>query len=299
VTQLFPKSDVSIVVPVYGCAANLQELFWRTMVEMKKYLGETARIEWIFVDDFSRDDAWDVIMKLRSTGAGIHGIRLGKNHGQHAAIMTGLLAAKSEWTVVMDCDLEDPPEEIPSLLKTAKPGNDIIVGTYLQRKHSYWRRICSRFFRWLLDLPIKDGFQLSTFSVLSKRARMLYLNSPMAGRFYLLILLQLNLSLVTVESRKEKRLHGSSSYTIKKLLCAAVRCLLLYGTKRILVMIVLLTIVILNIGIMILPMKPMMLLFLMFSLFCVFGYTRTVNRLNRRLNLVIDEEWYDNMDYKK
>lgn len=231
-SEKYLKPTVSIVVPVYGCAATLEQLFQNTRDILTGFLGETMVVEWLFIDDQSQDGAWPIIRKLCSQDAMVRGIRLSNNYGQHKAIMVGLSKARGEWTVVMDCDLEDPPVEIPRLLQSIGKGKDIIIASYQYRQQSFYRRAGSEFYRWLLNMPGVAGYRLGTFSVLSRRARSAYLNSSRAGCAYLLVLLQLGLPFEVIESYKNSRSVGSSSYTFLKLLGTAVQCLFLFRPRR-------------------------------------------------------------------
>jgi glycosyltransferase involved in cell wall biosynthesis len=208
------RLELSIVVPVYACASCLQALLQRTRAVVQQ---QGWQAEWIFVDDASTDGAWEVLKHLSATDDGIHGLRLDRNRGQHYAIYVGLKNARGRFSVVMDCDLDDPPEEIPGLLALAREGSDIVIASYSDRAHPAWRRWGSLFYFWMLETPRPENARLSMFSVLSERARAAYVGAPLAGRSYLLLLLQLGLPTAFLASRKEPRHEGVSSYNIRKL----------------------------------------------------------------------------------
>ncbi len=222
--------EISIVVPVYACASCLHPLFQRTRAVVQQ---QGWQAEWIFVDDASADGAWEVLKHLSATDDRIHGLRLDRNRGQHYAIYIGLKHARGQFTVVMDCDLEDPPEEIPGLLAAlAREGSDIVIASYSDRAHPAWRRWGSRLYFWMLETPRPDDARLSMFSVLSEKARSAYVGAPLAGLSYLLPLLQLGLPIAFLASRKEPRQEGVSSYNVRKLYRLAVRNVLLFNPRR-------------------------------------------------------------------
>jgi dolichol-phosphate mannosyltransferase len=190
------------------------------------------RVEWVFVDDASPDDAWRVLKQQAAKDERIRAIRLEQNHGQHFAIYAGLKQAKGRYCVVMDCDLEDPPEEIPRLVARLEEGADIVIATYADRAHPAWRRTGSRLYFWMLDTPRPENDSLSMFSVLSEDARSAYAAAPLAGRAYLLVLLRLGLRTAFLASRKEPRHEGVSSYDLRKLWPLAVRNILLFNPRR-------------------------------------------------------------------
>ena len=167
--------DVSIVIPVYACAACIEPLLERTRAIVQQ---EGWMAEWVFVDDASPDDAWAILKELSSKDARIRGLRFDRNCGQHFAIYAGLGRARGRFSIVMDCDLEDPPEEISSLMARAHRGNDIVIATYFDRAHPAWRRFGSRLYFWMLGGANLDGARLSTYSVLSQRARSAFIAAP-------------------------------------------------------------------------------------------------------------------------
>jgi glycosyltransferase involved in cell wall biosynthesis len=223
------RPELSIVVPVYACANCLQPLFQRTRAVVQQ---QGWQAEWIFVDDASSDGAWEVLKHLSAIDDRIHGLRLDRNRGQHYAIYVGLKNAEGRFSIVMDCDLEDPPEEIPGLLALAREGSEIVIASYSDRAHPAWRRWGSRFYFWMLETPRPENARLSMFSVLSERARAAYVGAPLAGRSYLLLLLQLGLPTAFLASRKEPRHEGVSSYNIRKLYPLAVRNVLIFNPRR-------------------------------------------------------------------
>src|SRR4051794_37617451 len=112
-------TEISVVVPVYGCGDCLVALHRR----LSAVLGTlTPDYELVFVDDRSKDGAWEVLSDLAARDPAVKAIRLSRNFGQHPAITAGLSEARGKWVAVTDCDLEDPPEEIPRLWAKAQEG---------------------------------------------------------------------------------------------------------------------------------------------------------------------------------
>jgi len=223
------RPEISIVVPVYACASCLAPLFQRTRAVVQQ---QGWGVEWIFVDDASTDGAWGVLKQLAATDDRIRGLRLDRNRGQHYAIYAGLKNARGRFTVVMDCDLEDPPEEIPRLVALAQGGSDVVIASYSDRAHPAWRRWGSRLYFWMLDVRRPKSARLSMFSVISERALTAYVAAPLAGRSYLLVLLRLGLPTTFLASRKDPRHEGASSYNLRKLSPLAVRNVLLFNPRR-------------------------------------------------------------------
>jgi len=110
---------LSVITPVYGCKTCLYELYFRLKESLEKI---TPDFEIIFVNDASPDCAWETIVELTNKDKRVKGIDLSRNFGQHYAITAGLDQCTGEWVVVMDCDLQDQPEEIIKLYNKAKEG---------------------------------------------------------------------------------------------------------------------------------------------------------------------------------
>ena len=111
---------LSIVSPVYKAEKILPVLVQRLEAALSNF---TDSFEIVLVDDGSPDQSWDVLAQLAQEKKYIKAIRLSRNFGQHNAIHAGLEAATGEWIVVMDCDLQDQPEEIEEMLSIAH--NDV------------------------------------------------------------------------------------------------------------------------------------------------------------------------------
>lgn len=140
-------SQVAVLVPVFRNAATLAEL-------AKQIAGALAEgypaYQLVFVVDASPDDSWQIIRQLAQSDKRISGLLLGRNQGQHRALMTGLREVQARWVVVMDADLQDPPALLPALIdECARTGATIFArrgGQY----QSVGRMMTSRVFKYLL-----------------------------------------------------------------------------------------------------------------------------------------------------
>jgi glycosyltransferase involved in cell wall biosynthesis len=139
------QPKLSVVVPVFGSAGTLRELAAR----VKRAL-EPERYELILIDDDSPDDAWRAISELGAADDRISGIRLERNVGQHAAVIAGLAAARGSVCVVMDADLQDPPEVIPVLLDAVSAGADLVFAARRGRHESLPLLVASRLMKGVL-----------------------------------------------------------------------------------------------------------------------------------------------------
>ena len=213
-----PPVELSVVVPVYGCAGCLPHLCER----LAQTLND-IHYELVLVDDRSPDGAWEVLVELAADHP-IRGIRLSRNFGQHAAITAGLAEATGSWIVVMDCDLQDRPEEVPRLLEKAREGYDVVLARRRSRHHSGFRRWAARAYFRLLNALMNARLEgdYGSFSILSRKVADAYLTLGDTSRHYLFILSWLGFEHASIDVEQAKRHSGRSSYSLSRLLRHAV-----------------------------------------------------------------------------
>jgi len=137
------KVHISIVSPVYR-AENIVEELVRQIKQSVSSITEDFDI--ILVNDCSPDNSWQKIIEECAKDSRVKGVNLSRNFGQHNAITAGLNYAKGEWVVMMDCDLQDRPDEILNLYNKAQEGYDSVFAQRIQRNDSFCKRFFSRLF---------------------------------------------------------------------------------------------------------------------------------------------------------
>jgi polyisoprenyl-phosphate glycosyltransferase len=208
---------LSVVVPVYGCADCLLALHSRLTDSVRLI---TDRYEFVFVDDRSVDGGWEVLTDLAREDVHVRAFRLSRNFGQDAAITAGLTQARGEWTVVMDCDLQEAPEEIPRLWAAAGEGYDIVRTVRRGWRHSAFRRWTSRVYRRLtLETDVRPDY--SNLSLLSRRVVDAFLRLKDRDREYMIALDWLGFASTAVEIEHHERHAGESGYTVQRLIRVA------------------------------------------------------------------------------
>jgi polyisoprenyl-phosphate glycosyltransferase len=208
---------LSVVVPVYGCEGCLAALHGRLTRTMRDV---TERYELVFVDDRSVDDGWTVLRRLAQEDPHVRAFRLSRNFGQDAAITAGLAQARGARAVVMDCDLQEAPEDIPRLWAAAGEGYDLVRTTRRQWRHARFRRWTSRVYRSLtLETPVRPDF--SNFSLLSRRVIDAFLRLNDRDREYMIALDWLGFDSTTIEIEHHERHAGESSYVLQHLIQVA------------------------------------------------------------------------------
>src|SRR4051812_43079121 len=179
--------ELSVVVPVYGCAACLRALVERLEAVLTPLVQS---FEIILVDDRSPDDAWERIVTLAERHPAVRGIRLSRNFGQHAALTAGLAQSRGNWVVAMDCDLQDPPEIVPNLVAKAREGYDLVLARRVRRGHSLARRAAASLYFTLLRIFAGADLhgEYGTFSIVSRDVVNAFLRVNDIGRHYILVL---------------------------------------------------------------------------------------------------------------
>jgi undecaprenyl-phosphate 4-deoxy-4-formamido-L-arabinose transferase len=180
-----------------------------------------SRIEFeiILVNDHSKDASWETIKSLSSSNDHVRGINLIKNFGQHNALLCGVRAARNEFIITMDDDLQHPPEEIPRLLAKLDEGFDVVYGTPAMLHHGAHRDFASKFTKYILSkLMASDiAHSVSSFRAFRTLIRLSFerFESPNLVLDALLTWGTSSFSSVTVDH--QPRAEGVSNYRFRKL----------------------------------------------------------------------------------
>lgn len=128
----------TVVIPAFNSASVVGETIDRTTTFLRA-LGESYEV--IVVNDGSRDETWDVLRRCALNQPGLVAIDLLRNYGQHTAVLCGLRASNGEYTITLDDDLQNPPEEIRHLIDKADEGHDLVIGRFRRKHHAWYRRV--------------------------------------------------------------------------------------------------------------------------------------------------------------
>ncbi len=208
---------LSFIVPCFNEEDVLPTALARLLAAGR---ASAESFEIVFVDDGSSDRTWPMIAAAASRDAEVRGIRFAKNFGQHAAIFAGLEAARGDHVLLVDADLQDPPELAVDMLARARAGFDIVIGVRRTRAgESVAKRATAWVFHRVLNLvaprpiPVDSGY----FYLLSRRAVVAILASPGHDRYLRLLVCLLDLPRVALAYDRAPRLAGHTKYSYARL----------------------------------------------------------------------------------
>jgi glycosyltransferase involved in cell wall biosynthesis len=212
------KTVISIVVPVY----NEEEVVFESYKRLKGVLESLNEpYELIFVNDGSRDATPVILRRICEADATVHLIDFARNFGHQTAITAGMDYASGDAVVVIDADLQDPPEVIPEMIAKWREGFDVVYGKRAERKgETFFKRFTSAaFYRVLqsltdVDIPVDTGdFRLIDRKVCDALKQIKERNRYVRG-----LISWLGFRQTGVEFVRDKRFAGETKYPLKKML---------------------------------------------------------------------------------
>jgi dolichol-phosphate mannosyltransferase len=221
---------ISIVSPVYKAFNILDELVRRIIQSVESISSD---YEIILVDDACPENSWEKIEALANVNSKIKGIKLSRNFGQHYAITAGLDHAKGDWIVVMDCDLQDQPEEIEKLLIKAQQGYEIVLAQRENRKDTFIKKTYSKvFYRTLGYLTGSEQDEtIANFGIYSKKVVIEIIKLRESIRYFPTMIKWVGFRVAKVPVEHAERIEGKSSYNLKRMLNLALDIVLAYSDK--------------------------------------------------------------------
>ncbi len=210
------QCQLSIISPVYKAENIIDLLVAEIITNVSKI---TNNFEIILVEDGSPDNSWQEIKKNCLKEKKVKGVKLSRNFGQHYAITAGLAMAKGEWIVVMDCDLQDRPDQIEKLYLEAMKGYDIVFAKRTVRQDGFFKVILSklyyRVFGYLTDT--KQDASVANFGIYHKKAIKAILSMNDYIRYFPTMSQWVGYRKAYLEVAHGKREEGESSYTWRSL----------------------------------------------------------------------------------
>lgn len=224
------NNTLSVVSPVYGCVGCLEELVER--IKRTVYASGLG-LEIILVDDGSPDHAWECIVGISRMHPEVCGIRLSRNFGQHHAIAAGIEHASGNLVAVMDCDLQDIPEELADMIAVAVAGNDVVLAQRVERQDTVFKRWGSYLFSRLLSYltGVSHDHSTANFGIYSRRVIDTVNQMPEADPCFPLMVKWTGFPVALVAVEHAQRVSGKSGYGFRKLFRLALSIILSYSDK--------------------------------------------------------------------
>lgn len=223
--------EIAVIVPVYLGEPFVDELVDRLHSTLQRIVAD---YQIVLVDDRGPDQSWPLIKAQAAKDSRVIGVRLSRNFGQHPAISAGIAHAKAKWYVVMDCDLQDPPEAIADLYRHALETHaDVVLAERASSGLGAGRNIGSAAFngalKWLsgLDVSAKVG----NFRIFSDRVAQAFRAYPEQLRVFPALMSQVGFEVRHLLLPRDERAGGKSSYTFFKLLQLALSTVITYSEK--------------------------------------------------------------------
>jgi len=212
------KTDISIVVPIFNEEKNIPILYDRLK---RAATAISANHELIFVNDGSKDASFFELMKLAETDDRVFYINFSRNFGHQIAVTAGLDYSKGEAVVIIDGDLQDPPELIPELYAKYKEGYEVVYAQRIKRKGESWfKRISAKWFYRILikmthiNIPVDTGdFRLIDRKIVEYLKQMPEQNKFLRGQ-----IAWIGFKQTAVYFERQERIHGKTNYPFSKML---------------------------------------------------------------------------------
>jgi dolichol-phosphate mannosyltransferase len=222
ILPLDPSMELSIVAPCYNEEGGLRELYRRVTNAARHAVGD--RYEIVLVNDGSRDRTWDVIVALCAEDRHVVGVDLSRNFGHQLALTAGLDMVRGRRVLIIDSDLQDPPELLGPMLAEMDRGADVVYGQRVKRAGETWfkRSTADLFYRMLnrlthVDVPRDTG----DFRLMDRRVLEALQAMPEHHRFIRGMVAWLGFRQVSFPYDREARFAGVSKYPLLKMLSFA------------------------------------------------------------------------------
>ena len=221
---------ISIVSPVYMAEAIIDTLV-QEIINSVSLINENFEI--ILVEDGSPDNSWDKIEEQCRKDERIKGIKLSRNFGQHYAITAGLEHVNGEWIVVMDCDLQDRPQEIVRLYEKALEGFDIVFARRINREDDFLKKFFSINFYLVLGYltGTSQDSTIANFGIYHKKAISAVCSMGDGLRNFNTMIKWVGFKMAAIDVQHGKREIGKTTYSFSKSMILAIDTMISFSDK--------------------------------------------------------------------
>ncbi|OHD96867.1 MAG: glycosyltransferase [Sulfurimonas sp. RIFCSPHIGHO2_12_FULL_36_9] len=222
--------EISVISPVYGCRESIGELYEKVTATLQKICSS---YEIIFVNDNCPQNSWEVISAIAKNDKNVKAIKLSRNFGQHYAITAGIDHCSGKYAIVMDCDLQDKPEEMEKLYKKALEGYDVVHGRRVERQDSFFKSFTSKLFYKTLEYftDTEHDYTIGNFGIYSRKVIDAVKELKEKSRDFLLLVKIVGFKKTEIAVEHSERVYGKSSYNFSKMLDLAIDSIVSHSNK--------------------------------------------------------------------
>lgn len=217
------RPALSVVAPCFNEETGLEELLRRVVAVCNAVAPGSFEV--VLVDDGSRDGTWACMQALSTKHDSVVAVRLSRNHGHQLALTAGLTVCRGERILIIDADLQDPPELLPDMMRLMDEGADVVYGQREVRlgENAFKRATAGAFYRILerlTDVPIPRD--TGDFRLMSRRALAVLLSMPEQHRFVRGMVSWIGFRQVPLRYVRDPRLAGETKYPLKRMVRFAI-----------------------------------------------------------------------------
>lgn len=210
--------ELTVVIPAYNEQESIEPMYDRLVAALER---KVEGLELLYVDDGSRDRTWERIEELASNDPRVRGIRFARNFGHQAALTAGVDAASGRAVVIIDADLQDPPEVIPEMVDRWRDGYEVVYGQRQAREGetAFKKATAAGFYRLLqritsVEIPVDTG----DFRLMGPKALEAFRALPERNRFIRGMVAWLGFPQVPVRYHRQARFAGDTKYPLRKMM---------------------------------------------------------------------------------
>ena len=224
---------LSVIVPCYNEEENVKYFYEELMKNEDFFVKENLQLEIIYIDDGSKDKTVAEVKKLHEKDTRVHLVSFSRNFGKEAGIYAGLKAAKGDYAVMMDADLQDPPSLLPEMFAYIREGYDSVATRRVTRKgeppiRSFFARMFYRIMNKISDTDIVDGAR--DYRLMTRRVVDSILSMSEYNRFSKGIFGWVGYETKWVEFENVERIHGETKWNFWKLFLYSIEGITAFST---------------------------------------------------------------------
>ncbi|WP_243439561.1 glycosyltransferase family 2 protein [Fundidesulfovibrio soli] len=212
---------LSVVVPCFNEEPGLAELHRRVGAACASVAGSVADYEIVLVDDGSSDGTWRAMQALAERDPRVLGVRLSRNYGHQIALTAGLNICSGDLILIIDADLQDPPELLPEMLAKVEEGCEVVYGRRRSRSgETYFKKATAKAFYRLLDRMVSVNIPRDTgdFRLITRKVLEALNSMPEQHRFIRGMVSWVGFRQAAIEYDRDSRFAGETKYPFRKML---------------------------------------------------------------------------------